>query len=87
MATSKKKKKSKKRSASSAPARSQPSVSAAPSVPDTPVKSAPVTETSATDEPAIDYEREYSYVSRDLRQLAIVSVSLFVIMLAIGFFI
>jgi hypothetical protein len=36
---------------------------------------------------AVDWDREYAYISKDLRQLAIVSTALFAALLILGWFI
>jgi hypothetical protein len=65
----------------------------ATTVPTTPTR-ASTAETSAPDDvprpssrrDAVDWSNEYSYVIGDLKQMAVISVALFAVMIAIGFF-
>ncbi|MEX1018397.1 MAG: hypothetical protein WDZ49_01990 [Litorilinea sp.] len=50
-----------------------------------PTSGSPDTPTRRSD--AVDWNNEYSYVIGDLKQMAVVTVSLFAVMIAIGFII
>ena len=90
MATSKKKKSKKRTSGSSSKTRRQTTRAPKPPVaqPEEKASPAPAVVPDAGDAKAaaVDYGSEYKYVSKDLRQLAIVSLALFAVMLIVGFF-
>ncbi len=97
MASSKKRSRSRKRSTSSSNPRSysnhyknSPLEKSVPKpvAAETPVKAEPKSsKTSSKETVEVDWAGEYGYVMKDLGQLAIVSVSLFVLMLVAGYLI